>query len=449
MKNEKTENQEIENLLKSKMNELSESVDCFDKISARAFPEKNQDFFKSGFTISDLENVTGKDKKFKTLKWTVIAAATVFCIAVIPKTGMVQRIFSDTECKSTKKIYQDLLAEINTETQNGDYISMDFPLDYYIDNDVLITPLFSCPFENCGKENLNIRIFIKKIDGIYTNQVYAVEYKETYSEKNIIAAAESEYKFTADDIEDIEKAKEINFSLYSHSDRAIAQSFSINDNDLFTDSEDNAVSLASFIYPAFIKDRNGIKLVTNEILYGHKTLADDDYFYDIISDYSGEEIQLPERQEMWKKSVYYNGNSAMPEKNISNFKMTELFGNYYTAENPENIECIYISSDSEYMPKPDEVISVYAGKRLSTVIPPAYNDSSVTFQLYIPSELLLQNDLITVKSNTGKVIEAISDDSLPIVQYYEQEYSIQQETKYQQEIQNQILESDEEEIAKN
>ncbi len=60
MKNEKTENREIENILKSKMNELSESVDCFDKISARVFPEKNQDFSESGFTISDLENKIGR-----------------------------------------------------------------------------------------------------------------------------------------------------------------------------------------------------------------------------------------------------------------------------------------------------------------------------------------------------------------------------------------------------
>ncbi len=442
MKNEKTENREIENILKSKMNELSESVDCFDKISARVFPEKNQDFSESGFTISDLENITGKDKKFKTLKWTVIAAAIFFCAVIIPKTSMVHRIFSDIGCNSTKKIYQDLLTEINTETKNGNYISMDFPLNYYIDNDVLITPLFSCPFENCGKENLNVRIFIKQINGIYTNQVYAVEYKEEYSEKNIIAVAESEYKFTDDDIEDIEKTKKINSSLYNHSDKAITQSFSIDDNDLFTDNENNAVSLASFIYPAFIKDINGIKLVTNEILYGHKTMSDDGYFYDIISDYSGEKIQLPERQKMWKKSVYYNGNSAMPEKNISNFKMTELFGNYYSTETPDNIECIYIS---EYKYELDELISVYADKRLGTVIPPSYTDSSVTFQLYIPSELLSENGLITAKSNNGKIIEFISDDSLPIVQYYEQEYSIQQE-EYQQKIQN--LESEETETIK-
>ena len=171
-------------------------------------------------------------------------------------------------------------------------------------------------------------------------------------------------------------------------------------------------------------------------------MSDDGYFYDIISDYSGEKIQLPERQEMWKKSVYYNGNSAMPEKNISNFKMTELFGNYYSTETPDNIECIYIS---EYKYELDELISVYADKRLGTVIPPSYTDSSVTFQLYIPSELLSENGLITAKSNNGKIIEFISDDSLPIVQYYEQEYSIQQE-EYQQKIQN--LESEETETIK-
>lgn len=43
-KNDLYGNQEIEKILKEKMNELSSSVDCFDKISARAFPEKDPDF---------------------------------------------------------------------------------------------------------------------------------------------------------------------------------------------------------------------------------------------------------------------------------------------------------------------------------------------------------------------------------------------------------------------
>ena len=46
MKNKTPEiNQEFEKLIKDKMNELSSSVDCFNKISEKAFPEKNQDLY--------------------------------------------------------------------------------------------------------------------------------------------------------------------------------------------------------------------------------------------------------------------------------------------------------------------------------------------------------------------------------------------------------------------
>lgn len=410
VKNEKTENQEIENLLKSKMNELSESVDCFDKISARAFPEKNQDFSESGFIISDLENVTGKAKKFRTIKWTVIAAAAVFCIAVIPKTGMVQRVFSNIGSGSTKKLYQDLLTEINTEIQSGDYITMDFPLSYYIDNDVLITPLLSCPFENCGKENLNVRIFVRQIDGIYTNQAYAVEYTETFSENNIIAAAESKYKFTPDDIEKAKQLDITNFSMYNYSDETTERLFGADDDGLFIDSEGDAVSIASFAYSALIKNENGITPVTSEVLYGHKTLSDDEYFYDIISYYYDDNIQMPERKEMWEKSIYYNGNTAMPNENTSHFTMTELFSNNYITT-AEHVGCMYVSPfEYDYEQEQNETISIYSGKRLSTIIPPSDNNILITLKLYFSPYIFTDDtdNSITVKSNIKGIINNFS-----------------------------------------
>ncbi|MDE5854576.1 MAG: hypothetical protein K2H19_05885, partial [Ruminococcus sp.] len=384
MKNEKTENQEIENLLKSKMNELSESVDCFDKISARAFPKKNQDFSESEFIISDLENVTGKSKKIRTVKLTVIAAAAVFCIAIVPKTGMVQRVFYNIGSSSTKKLYQDLLTEINTEIQSGDYITMDFPLSYYIDNDVLITPLFSCPFDNCGKENLNVRIFVRQIDGIYTNQVYAVEYTETFSEKNIIAAAESEYKFTPDDIEKARQIDITSFSMYNYSDETAERLFGADDDGLFIDNNGDNVSLASFVYPALIKNENDITPVTSEVLYGHKTLSDNEYFYDMISYYDGD-IQMPDRKDMWGKSIYYNGNTAMPDENTSHFTMTELFHNDYITT-AKYVGCMYVSPfEYDYEPEQNENISIYSGKRLSTIIPPSDTVALTTTKLYFSS----------------------------------------------------------------
>ncbi|HOR21989.1 MAG TPA: hypothetical protein PLY43_04645, partial [Ruminococcus sp.] len=75
MKDNGFNDQEFQELLKKKMNELSDSVDCFDKISARAFPKDQLDFSAGEFTVSDLENVTGRKRRLPALKWAAIGAA--------------------------------------------------------------------------------------------------------------------------------------------------------------------------------------------------------------------------------------------------------------------------------------------------------------------------------------------------------------------------------------
>ena len=82
---------QFEELLKSKMNELSDSVNCFDKISAKAFPDKQEDFSDSELTVSDLENITGKRKGIPALKFISIAAAFVLLAGIIPKLALVNR----------------------------------------------------------------------------------------------------------------------------------------------------------------------------------------------------------------------------------------------------------------------------------------------------------------------------------------------------------------------
>ena len=93
-KNNPEINQELEKMFRDKMNELSSSVDCFDKISARAFPEKNPDFSESGFTVCDLENITGNSKKPKFLKWTAGLVACAVCAFVLPQTRIVSNLIA-------------------------------------------------------------------------------------------------------------------------------------------------------------------------------------------------------------------------------------------------------------------------------------------------------------------------------------------------------------------
>lgn len=156
-KNDFSSDQEFEKILKEKMNELSASVDCFDKISARAFPEKDSDFSECGFTVSDLENVTGKRRFPPVLRWVSAAAAIVLCIGVIPKTAIINSLRDPAEKSSGKSTYTRLLSEIKDETQSGSYYICDLSLDDYISRDVLVTPLYSCPFEE-SNEDMNVRL---------------------------------------------------------------------------------------------------------------------------------------------------------------------------------------------------------------------------------------------------------------------------------------------------
>lgn len=441
VKNENNHN--AEKLLKDKMNELSDHVNCFDKISARAFPEKDEDFSESGFAVNDLENITVKAKKLNFIKWTTIAVASLICIAVIPQTNLVHNIMSNIGTKSTRQNYENIIAEINTEIQNDNYIVDDYPLDYYIKNDVLVTPLFACPFENCGKEDANVRIYTKYINGLMTNQVYAVEYVGTYSEENIVAVAKSEYTFSDEDIADAEQYDLYGFFEVSSADLAIRQNFRTNSNGLFIDDNQEAVSLASFQNFTIMKYDGGVIPITSEILYGHKTMSDDSYFYDIKSTENNNEIQLPEREEMWKTSVYFNGNTAFPQKSNSIFIKTDLFKSDSAVF---DTECAFVSPfDSDYQLEQDEIISVYAddsGKRLSTIIPPADKFALLSTKLYFSTSAFNNDEIyVNVKSNIKSEIysfyDALNDTEKSLTEKAEELQALE-ELKKQEEIQKEI-----------
>lgn len=405
VKNEYFGNQEIEKLLKNKMNELSDSVDCFDKISAKAFPAEKSDFSESGFTVSGLENVTGKSRKIHVLKWAAIAAAAVVCIAVIPKTGFVNRVYKNMTAGSVKRIYQELITEIGSETKANEYLIVDYPLDYYIKNDVLITPLFRCPFEEIDKENVNVRLFIRQINGINTNQVYAAAYCDTYSEENILAAAESKFKFSQEETEAAIQNMSNNATIFSDGsdliEHVVDTCFSTNDSYEIINPDNEVVSLASFQYSSIIKTSNGIENLKTSIIYSKATESPDSlYNYDIISQNGNGDIIDISRDDMWHRSMYFNGNSAMPTENISDFTRTDLFMNSYDTINSVQFLFIepYVYQDFEWYNN-IEITMNYDYKKLYSIIPPTDSYSVLTLKMYYPSSY--QNEIVEVKNGNN------------------------------------------------
>lgn len=321
MKNNNPEiNQEFERLLKDRMNELSSSVDCFDRISAKAFPEKNPDFSESGFTVCDLENVTGKSKKPMFLKWTAIVAACAVCAVVIPKTSLLNNLIASFG-KSPKKIYSQVIDEINAEISHNTYRIYDMPVEDYIRYDRLVTPLYSCPFKDCGKDNINVRVFVRTYNDIPTNQIYAVEYVDEYKQSNFLAVADTKAKFTDDDFKDIDTENEsdnltLAAAVHGNFTASIKADTNISDN-----SEDN-ISLASFEYENIFKsDDEEVQVYKSQVLYYGDRIDEypDKYYYDINN--------VPDTDGTWKNAICFDGFSSMPAESESLFVRTPLFEN--------------------------------------------------------------------------------------------------------------------------
>ena len=105
------EKNELEMLLKGKMDELSSNVDCFDKIASKAFLEidENSTFGEEGDIIRDLENITGRSNSGK-FKWLAVAAAVILIVGIVPKTAIINYFLDNTDNRSAKRKYSDILS---------------------------------------------------------------------------------------------------------------------------------------------------------------------------------------------------------------------------------------------------------------------------------------------------------------------------------------------------
>ena len=133
--------------------------------------------------------------------------------------------------------------------------------------------------------------------------------------------------------------------------------------------------------------------MTSEIIYGHKNYSE--YFYDILTH---SDSKLPDRKEMWKKSVYFNGNSAFPEKNESNFTETEVFNSTATADSECLFTYAYSDVDIDFMLTEETVkeevflIGSDTGRQLCCVRPPLFLEDRKELRMYYSPAVFTDND---------------------------------------------------------
>lgn len=338
---------DLEKELRDKMSELSSNVDCFEKISARAFPDRDQDFSDSEFTVSDLENVTGRRRAVPVLKWVSVAAAAVVCLGVLPRTALFQNFMSDLGTDANTK-YRGIISEIQNETEVHDYKVYDLTLSEYIADDVLISPIYSCPFEAEETDGINVRVFVREIEGVPTNQIYAVEYAGDYSEANYLAAAESRAKFTEDDIDGLGGMRLKNDDNTAY--MAACNAFTGDKYCLLIGEDGKRATAASYSFVSYFKDDSSVMAVNTQVLYCNyqdtdkvyrdiETEESEKYYYDVMMTYydsnsdSYVEYEIPEAKKLWKTSLNYDGSDAMPKESKSVFNKKEFFANKAVCDN--------------------------------------------------------------------------------------------------------------------
>lgn len=302
--------QEFEKKLRSRMNELSDSVDCFDKISGRVFREEESDFSDSEFVVTDLENITGRKRFSPLIKAAAAGLAAVIAISVVPKTGFYSKIMcniGEHEDNTFNTTVSSVLDATDKESDMEFHI-YDVGLDEYIREDVLVTPLYSCPFEDIGRGNVRVRVFVRSYNDILTNEIYAVEYNGDYKESNFIAVAETKAKFTEEELQ-----------------KAYYGILELQEKNEIADSPDvfdlEGVSL-SFTHFSIFKAVDAVYPMASIVKYRHSDAENYEYGIrsDVLRDGEATEYGIIPRDVKWESSVYTDGTSALPTESASLFK---------------------------------------------------------------------------------------------------------------------------------
>ena len=391
--------QEFEIMLKEKMNKLSDHVDCFGKISERVFHEEDAEFEDSEFIVTELENITGKKRYSPLFKGLACGMAAVFAIAFIPRTAMFQKVMCNIGTPDSD-IYGAVLNDIISYTSDNigkDFSVYDMTFEEYVKKDVLVTPLFRCPFEDIGREDVRVRIFIRNYNECQTNQIYAVEYSGEYTEENFIAAAETNVEFSEE---------ELASEYQQNADRiAVPETCGF---DMFTNDINSFC--ASFVQHNIYKDLSDIYSFASVVSYftcdnGESYTYKTENFR--TSDTSAEQFEIPQNALKWRYSVYSDGESALPEENSSIFKEYE--------ENTANSDSIAHISFEPYLDTEVPITEIHTDITSLSISGKSIDIPSDSFSRLNLTLYLTENDFMFYyysSESDPKLTLSSSDDSV-------------------------------------
>jgi hypothetical protein len=233
--------------------------------------------------------------------------------------------------------YRSLVYEILKETGENEYTVYDVPLEQYIHYNMLVDPLYDCPFGQTDKEDVKVRLFIRTYENIQTNQIYAIEYSGDYSSGTFLAAASSGTVFTDSELSEIMDETEWG-DMSEKNYKAVCSSFTADKYGATVDKNDKGkkvTPVASYEKKQIFKLGENVMLLSTDVIYSALEHPDR-YGYDIscCKNVGGEfvSVDIPGADKLWKYSINFDGTSAMPREKGSYFIRKNYYSRSYIYE---------------------------------------------------------------------------------------------------------------------
>jgi len=329
----------LEKNLSEKMSELSDNVNCFDKIAKMAFPENNSITEDGYYSESGLENVTGKRH------FSLTPVFTVIFVIFIGSLLMFQTSFKEFFCnlkQNSNEYYnsfEDIKSELDYELQNFTYSYYDLSFDEYQTNIGCINPFaeYNLIREN---EDTRVRVYTKTFTinnkRTETNQIYLVHYLGDYCDENIISITDSTAKFSKEDKENSTFAPQYNITWQNIVNPPIYSDYLYNTDDMLNMFEINY----HFLYKEQESGKVFNMLTTGLFWFDESDETADIKHYDLLSVFNpntNESAQLNDGQyetidnsllevydnsgqDLWNETVYqydeHAGFDDEPEQNL-------------------------------------------------------------------------------------------------------------------------------------
>lgn len=332
---------DFEKNLSEKMSELSDNVNCFDKIARRAFPEQNSVTEDGYYSESGLENVTGK-RRFSFVPVIAVACAVVLCSVVVMQSSFKEFFSQLKDYDEYYNDFNDIKSELDYELENFSYIYYDLSFEEYQMNIGCINPLAECPLVR-QDESTNVRVYTKCFtvgsQKTETNQIYLVRYINDYCDENIISITDSKAKFSRDDKD--------NATLYPQYNITWQNAFNTFPySDFYYEGTDDMQDMFEINYRFLYKEQDTEKvydLISSAVFWFEDSDTNQDIkHYDIVSIYNPDnnsdsqnyEIYNINTDDMWNETIYqYDEPTGFDDNKEENYFRREHISDDMTQNN--------------------------------------------------------------------------------------------------------------------